>query len=174
MARNNEIFYVYDTIKDLGAYNVEEHRLLFANMAKRSRYFIVNPGKIDLPGETGGKSEFGQRYFEGLAPGAILIGERPKDNKEFDRIFNWPDAVIHVPFGSENIGAIIRELDKDPERQTAIRRKNITQSLLCHDWAYRWEFVLKLAGLEAMPNLLERKQHLADIAMRFAKEPMGG
>jgi hypothetical protein len=172
MAHANELFYVYDTIKDLGAYNVGEHRFLLANMAKRSRYFIVNPGKIDLPEETGGQSEFGQRYFEGLAPGAILLGERPKNNREFDRIFNWPDAVIHVPYGSENIGAIIRELDKDPDRQTAIRRRNITQSLLSHDWAYRWESVLRLAGLQPMPKLLERKQRLANLAMMVANEPM--
>lgn len=173
MARNNEIFYIYDTIKDLGAYNLEEHRFLFANMAKRSRYFIVNPGKIDVPKETGGQSEFGSRYFEGAASGAILIGERPK-NREFDRIFNWPDAVIHVPVGSENIDEIIRELDKDPDRQVAIRRTNIMQSLSCHDWAYRWKSVLKLAGLRPMPKLLERKQQLEDLAMRVAKEPMGG
>lgn len=172
MARANELFYVYDTLKDLATYNVEEHRFLFANMAKRSRYFVVNPGKINRPEETGGQSEFGQRYFEGLAPGAILIGERPKNNKEFDRIFDWPDAVISVPFGSENLGATIRELDKEPERQQSIRKRNITESLLKHDWIYRWESVLNLAGLQSGPRLLERKQRLANLTTIVASESM--
>lgn len=163
MAREEGLFYVYDTINDLHAYNLQEHRMLVANMAKRSRYFIVNPGKINLPEETGGQSEFGYRYFEGAAPGTIMIGERP-NNKQFERIFNWDDAVIHLPFGSDKIGAIIKELDKQPERQRRIRRNNTIQSLLHHDWAYRWETVLKMAGLDPLPGLLKRKERLRELA----------
>ena len=164
MARANKLFYVYDTIKDLGAYNVEEHRFLFANMAKRSRYFVVNPSRIDRPEEIGGMSEFGQRWFEGLGSGAILIGERPINNQEFEKIFNWPDAVIPVPFGSETIGATIRDLDKDPKRQAAIPRRNITQALLSHDWVYRWESVLRLAGLQLWGNCWKER-----IALRILR-----
>lgn len=163
MAQENKIFYVYDTLNDLHTYNVEQHRFLMANMAKRSRYFIVNPGKIDSPDETGGQSEFGYRYFEGAAPGTIMIGEIPK-NREFGKIFNWPDVVVHLPFGSDKIDTIINELDMQPERQEKIRRNNVVQSLLHHDWVYRWETVLKIAGLEPMPELLERKKRLRDLS----------
>ena len=85
---------------------------MFANMAKRSRYFIVSPGKFDKPEETGGQIEFGYRYFEAAAPGTIMIGMRAANNKEFDKIFNWEDAVIEVPFTSDAIVDTIRELDK--------------------------------------------------------------
>ena len=168
MAHNNEIFYDYDTIKCLTTYNIEDHRFLLASKAKRSRYFLVNPGKIDLPEETGGQNEFGPRFCEGASAGAILIGERPR-NKEFDKVFHWPDAVIEVPFGAHNIGEVIRDLDKDPDRQTAIRRNNITQSLLFHDWVYRWESVLRLSGCQPKPKLLERKQLLESLAKQAAK-----
>ncbi|MGH7807188.1 MAG: glycosyltransferase, partial [Thermodesulfobacteriota bacterium] len=77
MARDKNLLYVYDTINDLQAYNIAEHRFLFANLAKRSKYFIVNPGKINATHETGGQSEFGYRYFEGAAPGTIMIGDTP-------------------------------------------------------------------------------------------------
>lgn len=164
MATDNGMFYVYDTIKDLGAYDIDEHRFLFASMAKRSRYFIVNPGKIDRPEETGGQSEFGQRYFEGLGAGAILLGERPKYNPEFDALFNWTDAVVDVPFGSEEIAITIQSLDKDPDRQMAICRANVRQALLFHDWSYRWASLLKLAELEPAPMLVERKRRLASMA----------
>lgn len=164
-------FYVFDTIKDLGAYDVEEHRFMFASMAKRSRYFIVNPGKIDRPEETGGQSEFGQRYFEGLGAGAILLGDRPKNNPEFNAIFNWKDAVVHVPFGAEDIVSIIHNLDKDPERQAVIRRENIRQALLFHDWGYRWASLLKLAGLEPTARFAERMNQLEGLAVSLESGP---
>ncbi len=163
MAREEAIFYVYDTINDLHAYSLEQHRMLLANMAKRSRYFIANPGKINAPEETGDQSEFGYRHFEGAASGTIMIGERP-NNKEFKRFFNWEDVVIDMPFGSEKIGEIIKELDRQPERQMRIRRNNILQSLLRHDWVYRWEAVLKMAGLDPLPGLLKRKERLKELA----------
>lgn len=171
-AKTDGILYVYDTIKDLGAYNVEEHRFQFSNLLKRSRYFIVNPGKINRPEETGGQSEFGQRYFEGLAPGAIMIGERPRNNREFDRLFDWPDAVIHVPYGSEGICEVIEELDRDPLRQERIRKRNILEALAKHDWAHRWEIVLQLAGLQPLIKLFERKQRLADLMKLLTCDPI--
>jgi hypothetical protein len=168
MAKENKIFYVYDTLTDLHSYNIEQHRFLMANMAKRSRYFIVNPGKIDTPEETGGQSEFGYRYFEGAAPGTIMIGEVPK-NKEFGKIFNWPDAVIHLPFGSDKIDAIINEVDTQPDRQEKIRRNNVVQSLMRHDWVYRWERILEIAGLNPMAALMERKKRLRDLSNMVEK-----
>lgn len=168
MGDNNKYFYVFDSITGEQVINPNEHRLLFANMAKRSRYFIVNPGKRDDPGETAGQIEFGNRFFEGAASGTIMIGETPK-NEQFAKVFDWPDAVIHVPFGSDNIGVIINELDKQPQRQAEIRKNNVIQSLLRHDWVYRWEAVLKIAGLDPMPQLLERKQRLRDLSNRVEK-----
>ena len=164
MAREDGKFYVYDTINDLRAYNLDEHRLMVANMAKRSRYFIVSPGKFDTPKETGGQSEFGYRYFEAAAPGTIMIGMRAANNQEFDKIFNWKDAVIEVPFTTDEIVSTIRELDKQPERQAQIRQTNITQCLQHHDWVYRWESVLGIVGMQPLPMLQRRKQALKDLA----------
>jgi hypothetical protein len=161
MAQEDDLFYVYDTISDLHGYNLEEHRLLTANMAKRSRYFIVNPGKIDAPEETGGLSEFGYRYFEGAAAGSVLIGEIPR-NREFGKIFHWKDAVIHVPYDSEEIADVIRDFDRQPERQKQARRKNILECLSHHDWVYRWETILNAAGLSPLPALYKRKERLQD------------
>jgi len=168
MAHENKIFYVYDTIDGEQVINPIEHRFLFANMAKRSRYFIVNPGKRNDPGETGGQIEFGNRFFEGAASGTIMIGETPK-NEQFAKVFDWPDAVIHLPFGSDKIDTIINELDAHPDRQEKIRRDNVVQSLLHHDWVYRWEAVLKIAGLDPMPQLLERKKRLRDLSNMVEK-----
>lgn len=172
MAREDGKLYVYDTIDALKAYNLEEHRLMVANMAKRSRYFIVSPGKFDKPEETGGQSEFGYRYFEAAAPGTIMIGMRPANNEEFDKIFNWQDAVIEVPFTSDEIVSVIRELDREPERQMKIRQTNITQCLLNHDWAYRWESVLSLVGMRPLPMLQRRKKALKALATTVEEDSL--
>jgi len=161
LAREQGLFYMYDTINDLHAYSLDDHRALVSNMAKRSRYFLVNPGKFDMPEETGGQQEFGYRYFEAAAPGTIMIGSRCK-NREFEKIFTWEDAVIESPFDSEEIGDVMKELDRQPERQARIRAENILQCLAHHDWAFRWENVLKRVGLDPLPALARRKQQLAE------------
>jgi len=163
MAREDKIFYVYDTIGGSQVINPAEHRLLFANMAKRSRYFIVNPGKVDITEERGAQVEFGNRFYEGAASGMIMIGETP-ENEKYPEVFDWADAVIHLPYDADNIDTIINELDKQPDRQEDIRRNNVAQSLLRHDWVYRWESILKIAGLEPMTELLKRKKRLKDLS----------
>jgi hypothetical protein len=163
MVKEKNIFYVHDTISGPQAKSSVEHRNMFANMAKRSRFFIVNPGLIDRPERTNNQIEIPNRYFEGAAAGCILIGEIPK-NEAFERLFNWPDSVVHLPFGSDNIDKIINEFDKQADRENSIRRSNIIQSLRRHDWVYRWESVLEIAGLDPMPGLLSRKNQLEKMA----------
>jgi hypothetical protein len=159
MVRENGLFYLHDSVGGSRAISSKEHRALFANIAKRSRYFIVNPGKIDEPSVTGGQMEAGNRYFEGAASGAIMVGERP-NNEVFEDLFDWPDAVTRLPYDSDDIDSVIKNLDADPERQDRIRRTGIVQALMRHDWVYRWEAILSEVGLEPMPDALERKDRL--------------
>jgi len=163
MVRETGLFYLYDSINGVEARNSREHRTLFSNVAKRSRYFIVNPGLIDQPEKRGNQIEIGNRYFEGAASGTIMVGERPK-NEEFEKLFGWPEAVTHLPYNSCDIDMIIKDLDCDPKRQDRIRRTGIGQALMRHDWVYRWEAVLKTVALEPMRGLLERKKRLAKLA----------
>jgi hypothetical protein len=147
MAAQRGMFYVYDTADAAAVIDGGDHRALFASMAKRSRYFIVNPAKVDATAETGGQSEFGSRFFEGAAAGTIMLGEAPK-TVQFADVFNWPDAVVDVPFGSDKIATVVKDLDAEPDTQRRIRATNVVQSLLRHDWTYRWEAILNLVGLE--------------------------
>ena len=163
------IFYLYDSIEGNEAVNPihpEEHRSLFANIAKRSKYFIVNPGLIDRPDRRGSQIEIGNRYFEGIAAGTIMVGEIP-NNGVFEMLFNWPDALVHLPYGSDRIDAVIDELEKRPEKQERIRRLNVVQALARHDWVYRWEEILKNVGVAPMPELWERKERLDNLAKSF-------
>jgi hypothetical protein len=156
-------FYIHDSVSGSRAISAKEHRLLFANTAKRSRYFMVNPALVDLKSVRGDQNEIGNRYFEGAAAGAVMIGERPR-NAEFENLFDWPDAVLDLPYGSTDIGRIMKDVESRPDWEETIRRNNVVQVLLRHDWAYRWEMVLKAAGMEPLAGLLARKERLGRLA----------
>jgi Glycosyl transferases group 1 len=163
MSKKYDLFYLHDSVMGNRAIDATEHRELLASMAKRSRYFVVNPASVDQYSLRGGQSEIGNRYFEGAAAGAVLIGECPQ-NEEFRRLFDWPDAVLRLPYDSEEVEPVIRALDANPGAQEMIRSANVANSLLRHDWAYRWESVLRTVGLEALPGLEERKARLRHLA----------
>ena len=172
MAAEDSLFYLHDSIFADHVLDPTEHRILFANVSKRSRYFIVNPGLIDRPDIRGTQIEIGNRYFEAAASGSILLGERPL-NSEFDKFFDWPDALIDLPYDSPDVDKILKELDKQPERQNAMRQMNMQQALLRHDWVYRWEAILKVAGVAPLPQLEARKEHLRSLAERVSKTRHG-
>jgi Glycosyl transferases group 1 len=172
MAQESGLFYLHDSIAGDQAINSKQHRALLANVSKRSRYFIVNPGLIDQPEKRGDQIEIGNRYFEGAASGAIMVGERPK-NEEFERLFDWPDAVTQLPYNSPDIDRVIKDLDRDPERQDRIRRTGVAQALMRHDWVYRWEAVLKTVGLDPMQRALERKERLRELAAVVSQDELG-
>jgi len=172
MAAENELFYLHDSVAGETAIDSGQHRALFANAARRSRYFLVNPGLINEPDKTSKQIEIGNRYFEGAASGTIMIGERP-NTEAFKMHFDWPDAVVHLDYDSSEIDRIINDLDSQPERQERIRRMNVVQSLLRHDWAYRWEAILRTIGLEPTQQLLCRKERLHNLARQVSAEENG-
>lgn len=163
MAEQKKIFYIYDTVIRMETDWPGEHRSLIANIAKRSRYFLVYPAKIDRRYETGGQNEIGFRYFEGAAAGTVMIGDHP-ETEVFEEQFGWPDAVIRVPLEAPNIAGILAELDSQPGRMEKARKNNIVQSLLRHDWAYRWRTVLNIAGLKPKVALIDRLEYLKKLA----------
>ena len=169
MAAEEGVFYLHDSTSADQVLDPIEHRMLFANIAKRSRYFIVNPGLIDRPDVRGNQIEIGNRYFEGAAAGNILLGERPR-NGEFEVLFNWPDALIDLPYNSPDAEAIVRELDDQPERCAKIRRLNVQQSLIRHDWVYRWETILNQVGATPLQGLEARKRQLQCLADGILKK----
>ena len=115
--------------------------------------------------------KLGFRFFEGSASGAVMIGEYPK-TKAFEENFGWPDSVIHVPFDTPDIAEILAELNSQTQRIAEIRKQNVIQSLLRHDWAYRWKEILKIAGLQPMAALTNRLEHLKKLVEDIEKNPV--
>ena len=172
MAREDGLFYVYDSTSADQVLDPNDHRELYANLLKRSRYFIVNPGLIDRPDIRGSQIEIGYRYFDGVAAGAINVGERP-NNEVFDGLFDWPDPMIQFSYNSPDFATIMADLAKDPEKEDQMRRNNVRHGLERHDWVYRWEMILKALGMEPLPQISQRKARLRSLAdLAAGQKPM--
>ncbi len=163
--KRGEIFYEFDSVRPEHVWDPAEHREHLASILRRSRYVLVNPGKYNRHEETLGQQELGFRFFEGAAAGAVMLGTYPKI-EPFEQNFDWIDAVIEVD--AEALLGTIENLDSDPARLDAIRRDNVKNSLMRHDWVYRWERVLKAADLPTSGAMEARKAELARRASLMA------
>ncbi|MBC7171373.1 MAG: glycosyltransferase family 1 protein, partial [Polyangiaceae bacterium] len=150
--------YLYDAntvevpvLRDPAAYRVHT-----AEVLKRSRYFLVNPAKIDRPEDTGGQQEIGLRFYEGAGAGCVLVGQSPRC-EAFERNFDWKDAIIEVPYDSSDVTEVLRALDSDPERVARIRVENVAQCLERHDWVHRWFHSLGQLGMLPREAALGRR-----------------
>ena len=162
----DQLFYVYDSYQGMAKMepiDYKQHRDLFANMAKRSKYFLVSPGKMNRPEETQGQVEIGYRYCEGAAAGAVMIGQAA-DCQAFRELFPWPDAVVEIrPDGSDALD-VLADLASNPARVSAISRRNAAESLLRHDWIHQWKRIFQLSGIEPSPGMTAREEHLKGLA----------
>jgi hypothetical protein len=179
LARDRRIFYYYDTVAASGAGqrqrtfhvdNAGEHRLLLASVLQRSRYFIANRSLVNEPALTMGREEIAGRFYEGAAAGAVMLGEAPR-TEDFERLFGWPDAVIRLPFDSPDVGQVLLDLDRDPERLARIRRDNVRNTALRHDWVHRVRTVFETAGIPPTEAMLAREKRLQALAARALEEP---
>ena len=92
-----------------------------------------------------------------------MIGEAPR-TEEFKQQFDWPDAVIHVPFDSPDIGRILADLNGDPERLRAVRRNNVREAAQRHDCLHRIHVVFDILGLPPTEKMQARAKQLEQIA----------
>lgn len=173
-ARRGNFFYIYDTIGRKGDVfqfrirNWQEHRDLVASIVKRSRYFIAYSAQHRTDTET--EPSLSPRYFEGAGGGAVMLGTAP-GCPEFGRCFDWPDALVQIPYECPEIERVLDELEREPERLVRARRANLLNTLRRHDWSYRWEDVLRRVGMEPLVALKERHRKLAAMAEEIERWP---
>jgi hypothetical protein len=139
--------------------------MMFATLLKHSRYFIANRSYVNRPEFSAGRDEISARFYEGAAAGTVMIGEAPR-TEEFKRQFDWPDAVIHLPFDSPDVASILADLNRQPERLRAVQRKNAREAALRHDWLHRIQTVCDAVGLAPTEGMQARARRLDQIASR--------
>lgn len=162
MAADEELHYQHARVNHAVA-DARSHRLQVASILKRTRYFPayrINENRSEL---TRGQKALATRFFEGAAAGTIMIGSAPLA-PEFGRLFPYADAVIPVSFREPAMRATLAELDADPVRLARIRQMSVTHALETHDWAHRWDSVLRACDLPATADLDRRRRHLSALA----------
>lgn len=178
LARARKIFYYYDTFaggagkdreqRTFRVHDHREHRLLLAQLLRRTKYYIANRSRVNQPGYTGANQEVSYRFYEGIAAGAILLGE-PPETETFRELFDWPDAVIRVPFDCPEVGQVLADLERDPDRLSRMRAQNMIQAALRHDWVHRLGQVFDAFGLEKTEGMRERQRRLEAVAQSSRK-----
>jgi spore maturation protein CgeB len=165
-SRSNEIFYLYDTLAGGAGSRVRDyraHRDLVASITKRSLCFVVAPAKWDEPQQTRGQVAIANRYFEGAAAGAVLVGQ-PSDSDEFRELFDWQDIVVPLAEDGSDVMSVVRALKADPARSSEIGRRNAANTLLRHDWSARWRQMLEITGTPVGPAMRARESRLQSLA----------
>jgi len=172
LAADRRFFYYYDTVAASGVdlrqrtFRVQdprEHRLLLASLLQRSRYCFAHRGFVNDPAATQGHDEISSRVYEAAAAGVVMLGEAPR-GPDFRAQFDWTDALLPAPFDCPDIARVLQELDADPQRLERIRRENVRQSALRHDWLYRLRDVLATFALPPTAAMQQRSAELETIA----------
>ncbi|MEN8822361.1 MAG: glycosyltransferase [Abyssibacter sp.] len=171
LVRERGIFYYYDTAmtpRGSVGFTVNspaDHRNLYANLLSRSRYFVANRAKLTDP-RVGHIHEIPARFYEGIAAGTVLIGE-PPDTACFREQFDWPSAVISMPFDYDEPLSVLEEMEADDARRQATSRTNVRQAAQYHDWLHRIERIFEIAGLPPTAAMRARRERLALVTHAF-------
>lgn len=164
-------FYLYDSAtKPPIAADHSVHRDLLASLVQRSKLFFVDQAKNRHSDQSKGQISWGPRYVEGMAGGAVQVGFAP-DSEDYDRFFNWPEAVYRLPEDpAKAAGEIAMLLDDENELK---RRSDISlgHALRKHDWVHRWALILDHFGLPRTGAMERRRQDLDEMAARY--QPAG-
>jgi len=59
--------------------------------------------------------------------------------------------------------------DEQPDRLARARTLNVVNSLLRHDWVYRWQRILEVAGRDEQPATTNRVAALTNLAVQMAQ-----
>jgi Glycosyl transferases group 1 len=168
-ARAEKLLYMYDIWGSMTASNWAEARAANADMVRHCRYYIawdpvaVSPAKDNIIGK---ERAISTRYFEGSAGGAILLGSRPT-SPEFDELFDWPDAVLEISPEGGDLQEVLAAFETDGDRVRMAREANIANALRRHDWAFRWEQILKTAELAPSGAHVKRIEEMERMATQI-------
>ena len=147
------------------------HRAFFWKMLAMSRIALA----YDILQVGGGRklpyTFVGQRWFESLAAGCVVVGYRPKC-AEAEELLNWPDATIESPEEPAAFLRFIENLLADHSRLDAIRVSNYCNMAAAHDWGHRIELMLQALELEPADALRRRILRLERLARSSAAETL--
>ena len=91
-----------------------QHRDMLSSTLRHTRCFVVAPALVDMLHKKNGQSEVANRYFEGAAAGAVLVGSRP--TVYADSLFRLAGFSHRLQGDGSDAGKVICGLLADPAR----------------------------------------------------------
>lgn len=150
------------------------HRAFFWKMLSMSRIALAyDPMQVNPEGRFFPGSFVGQRWFESLAAGCVVVGFKP-DCAETSELLDWEDATIECPRDTDSFVAFIENLLDKPAYLEEVSRRNYRQMLLKHDWSYRIETIVRILGLDQFisPEMATRNARMKAQALASMATPM--
>ncbi|HUX90607.1 MAG TPA: hypothetical protein VMV48_07955 [Gallionellaceae bacterium] len=108
-------------------------------------------------------SFIGQRWFESLAAGCLVVGRRPTCSETKDYL-DWDDATVELPKNDGDVIPFLEEILNDSDRLESAHKRNYMNSLLKNDWRHRLVDIfdhLKLYIPQGIRNEIEEMAAMA-------------
>lgn len=116
------------------------HRRMFWSLSERSVFSFAYSGTEVDPLDRFPYSLVGQRWFEAIAAGCVVVGRRPA-GEEADELLDWPDATLELDADPEAAVAQLHAWLKDPDRLREIGLRNAAKARERHDWTHRLDLM---------------------------------
>jgi len=162
--RSTRALYHTSHVSSAHVVNLQQHRAFFWKMLTMSCItlaydpVLVDPGQRQFP-----YSFLGQRWFEGLAAGCVIVGYRPRC-AETDELLTWEDATIECPDDTGEFLAFVEALLADEARLARVRRSNFSHMARSHDWGHRVVDMLGTLQIDVLPAWSSRLNELVALA----------
>lgn len=114
-------------------------------------------------------SFIGQRWFESLASGCLVVGARPTCS-ESKVYLDWEDATIELPKNDDAVIPFLEDLLSDTDRLANAHKRNYTNSLLKNDWRHRLADIFTQLKMDIPPAVQSEIGAMAAKANDFQKK----
>ncbi len=161
-------FYEFDTLQQATVVDPVEHRRHYYEQIARSRAFVANPARFDLPELSAGATEVGLRYLEALACGTALLGDHPAGSG-IRRVLEDPPGMLVLPTGAGALDAGLEHLLGDEAALHELGVANRAAALDRHDVVHRWDVMAAALGVGPVPGAARRQAELRSTALREAR-----
>jgi Glycosyl transferases group 1 len=116
------------------------HRRMFWSLSERSIFSFAFSGTEVDPKQRFPYALVGQRWFEALSAGCVVVGRRPV-GEEPDELLDWPDATLELDAEPEAALAQLHEWLGDRDRLREIGLRNAAKAREKHDWSHRLDLM---------------------------------
>lgn len=162
-AHRTGAYYEFDTLLDARLADGREHRRHYYEQIARSRAFVANPARFDLPELCGAAQEVGLRYLEALACGTVVLGGHA-GSPVLRRVLVDPPGFVELAVDAEHLGLDVQELLGDHRTLLELGLANRSLAVAHHDVLHRWQLMAAELGLALTPGANVRGDALAAAA----------